>query len=68
MMMKRLGWRSINAVPASTLPQNRMLTGKSCFTAARRMRSKPGSSGSRFASLVMMMRMPTVPASSSSRR
>ena len=31
-MMKRAsGWRSISAVPASTLPQNRTLTGKSCL-------------------------------------
>src|SRR5258706_2744814 len=61
-MMKRTSeWRSISAVPASILPQNRMLTGKSFLTAARRMRSKPGSSGARFDSLVMMMRMPTVP-------
>jgi hypothetical protein len=35
--------------------------GKSFLTAARRMRSKPGSSGARFVSLFMMTRMPTVP-------
>ena len=47
-MMKRVsGWRSISAVPASRLPQNRMLTGKSWRTAARRIRSRPGSSGAR---------------------
>ena len=45
-MTKRVsGWRSISAVPASRLPQNRMLTGKSWRTAARRIRSRPGSSG-----------------------
>src|ERR1700693_2186145 len=42
-MMKRTSeWRSISAVPASILPENRMLTGKSFLTAAHRMRSKPG--------------------------
>src|SRR6516162_7285970 len=35
--------------------------GKSCFTAARKMRSRPGSFGSRFASFVIMTRMPTAP-------
>ena len=45
-MMNRVsGWRSISAVPASRLPQHRMLTGKSCRTAARRIRSRPGSFG-----------------------
>ena len=34
---------------------------KSCFTAAPRVRSRPGSFGSRFASFVSMMRIPTVP-------
>ena len=61
MMNRASGWRSISAVPASTLPQNRTLTGKSFLTAARRMRSSPGSSGARFDSFVRMMRMPTVP-------
>ena len=61
-MMNRVsGWRSISAAPASTLPQHSMLTGKSCRTAARRIRSRPGSFGSRPASFVIMMRMPTVP-------
>src|SRR5262245_32570284 len=57
-MMKRVsGCRSINAVPASTLPQHSRLTGKSSFTAACRIRSRPGSLGSRFASFVIMTRM-----------
>ena len=68
MMNRASGRRSISAVPASTLPQNGTLTGKSFLTAARRMRSSPGSSGARFDSFVRMMRMPTVPASSSSRQ
>lgn len=43
-MMKRAsGWRSINAAPESTLRQNSTLTGKSCFTAALMIGSKPGS-------------------------
>ena len=47
-MMNRVsGWRSISAVPASRLSQHSMLTGKSWRTAARRIRSRPGSSGSR---------------------
>src|SRR6516165_986482 len=61
-MMNRVsGWRSMSAVPASKLPQHRMLTGKSWRTAARRIRSRPGSFGSRFASFVSMMRIPTAP-------
>src|SRR6516162_5230282 len=60
-IMKRVsGWRSINVMPASTLPQHSMLTGKSCFTAARAMRSSPGSVGSRSrpGSFVSMMDRP----------
>ena len=58
--MKRVsGWRSISAMPASTLPQHSMLTGKSCRIAARRRRSRPGAFGSRCASCVIMMRMPS---------
>src|SRR5271166_756963 len=57
----RVGWRAISAVPASKLHPNRMLTGKSWRTAARRIRSRPGSFGSRFASFVSMMRIPTAP-------
>src|SRR5215475_7119575 len=34
MMNRALGWRSISAVPASTLPQNKTLTGKSALLAA----------------------------------
>jgi hypothetical protein len=35
-MMNRVsGWRSIRAVPASILPQHRILTGRSQRTAAR---------------------------------
>ncbi len=61
-MMKRVsGWRSMMAMPASRLPQHSMLTGKSWRTAARRMRSRPGSVGSRPASFVIMMRIPTAP-------
>jgi hypothetical protein len=61
-MMNRVsGWRSMSAAPASTLPQHSMLTGKSYRTAARRIRSRPGSFGSRPASFVIMIRMPTVP-------
>src|SRR4051812_35691834 len=61
MMNRASGWRWISAVPASTLLQNRTLIGKSFLTAARRMRSRPGSSGARFDSFVRIMRMPTVP-------
>src|SRR5450759_2093124 len=61
-MMNRVsGWRSTSAMPASRLPQHSMLTGKSCRTASRRVRSRPGTLGLRPASLVTMMRMPTVP-------
>src|SRR5205809_463104 len=51
----------MSTVPASTLPQNRTLTGKSCRAAACAIRSRPGSFGARFASFVSMMRMPTAP-------
>ena len=37
----------MSAAPASKLPQHRILTGKSWRTAARRIRSRPGSFGSR---------------------
>src|SRR5213595_2691706 len=61
-MMNRVsGWRSMSAAPASTLPQHSMLTGKSYRTAARRIRSSPGWFGSRPASFVIMIRMPTAP-------
>ncbi len=58
---------TIKAVPASRLPQHRMLTGKSYFTAACKIRST-GSFGSSFASLAILMRIPTAPVSASSRR
>src|SRR5438094_4433002 len=38
-----------------------MLTGRSYRTAARRIRSRPGSFGSRPAFFVIMIRMPTAP-------
>jgi hypothetical protein len=51
------GWRIPTAIirprprtsftAASTLPQHSMLTGRSCFTAARAIRSRPGSVGRR---------------------
>ena len=39
--------------PASRFPEKIKLIGKLCFTAARQMRSRPGSTGTGFVSFVM---------------